>query len=82
MCPELCYATQAGQVYQGASVGIRSLVQKEFGDTIVATVRGHVEGGQVIQCDVVHGSFVLQEVFDALHVVPLGRHVKRREAVL
>lgn len=71
-----------GQVYQGTSIGVCSLVQKEFGDTIVAAVCGHMEGGQVIQRDIVHGSFVLQEVFDAFHVVPLGRHVKRRESVL
>lgn len=71
-----------GQIYQGTSIGICSLVQKEFGDTIVATVCSHMEGSQVIQRDIVHRSFVLQEVFDTLHMVPLGRHVKGRESIL
>lgn len=74
--------TQVGQVYQGTSIGICSLVQKELGDTIVATVCGHMESGQVVQGDIVHRSFVLEEMFDTFHVVPLGRHVKWGEPIL
>lgn len=74
--------TQVWQIYQGTSIGICSLVQEELGDTIVATVRSHMEGSQVIQRDIIHRSFVLQEMFDTFHMVPLGRHVKWGEPIL
>lgn len=74
--------TQAGQVYQGTGVGVGSLVQQEFGDTVVATVSSHMQGGQVVQRHVIHGSLVLQQVLDTFHMVPLGRHVEWGESIL
>lgn len=79
---QLCDMPQVGWVYQGSGVGVGSLVQQQFGDTVVATVRGHVQGSQVVQCHIVHGSLVLQQVLHTFHVVPLGCHVQWGEAVL
>lgn len=77
-----CSITQEGQVYQGTGVGVGSLVQQQFGDTVVAAVSSHMQGGQVVQCHVIHGSLVLQQVLDTFHVVPLGCHVEWGQSIL
>lgn len=74
--------TQVGQVYQGTGVGVGSLVQQEFGDTVVAAVSGHVQSSQVVQSHVIHRSLVLQQVLHTFHVVPLGCHVEWGEPIL
>jgi len=68
--------------YQCPGVGVCPLVQQQLGDAVVSAVRGHVQGGQVVQRDVVDGRLVLQQVLHTLHVVALGRHVEWRQAVL
>ena len=68
--------------YQCSNVGIGLLVQQKLGDSIVATVSGHVQRCEVVQCDIVNRRLVLQQEFNALYVVSLGRHVQRRQSVL
>ena len=71
-----------GSTHQSASVSLGPLVQQHFAHAVVTAVGRHVEGGQVVQGDVVDLRVVLEELPDAVHVVALGRHVDGGQAVL
>lgn len=71
-----------GLVYQGSCIRVGSLVQKEFGDTVVTTMCSNVKGRQVIQGDIIYRRLVLKQVLHTFHVVPLCSHVKWRQPVL
>ena len=71
-----------GQVYQGSCVRVGSLVQQEFGYTVVPTVCSNMKSRQVIQGDVIDRRLVLEQVLHTFHVVPLRSHVKRGQPIL
>lgn len=68
--------------YQCSDIGIGLLVQQKLGDSVVATVSGDVQRREVVQRDIVDRRLVLQQEFDTLYVVSLGRHVQRGQSVL
>ena len=43
---------------------------------------GHVQRRQVVDCDVIHGRLVVEQDPRGVHVIALGGHVQRCEAVL
>lgn len=67
---------------QCTRVGFGPFVQQHFGHAVVAAVCRHVQRGKVVQCDVINLCVVLQELLDAVHVVPLCCHVDWRQAIL
>ena len=52
--------------HQGFGIGVSFLVQENLGDFVMATVRSHVQGGQVVIGDVIHGHVMLEEKLDAV----------------
>lgn len=56
---------------QCPGVGFGPFVQQYFGHALVATVCGHMQRGEVVQCDIVYLCIVLQKLLDTVHVVPL-----------
>ena len=48
----------------------------------MATVGSHVQGGQVVVGDVVHGHIVLEEKLNTVQMVPLCSHVQWRQSIL
>ena len=51
---------QGCEPVQGAAVRVRLAVEQQLGDARVATVRGHVERGQIVDSDLVYGSLVVK----------------------
>lgn len=68
--------------YQCSSIGIGLLVQQKLGDSVMATVSCHVQRCEVVQCDIINRRLVLQQEFNTLYVVSLGRHVQWGQSVL
>ena len=68
--------------HQRAGVGLRPLVQQHFSHAVVAAVRRYMQRGQVVQRDVIDLRVVLQQLANAVQVIPLSRHVDRRKPVL
>lgn len=68
--------------HQGFSVRVGLLINDDFGHFVMSAVSGHVQCRQVIVGDIIHGGIVLEEQLDTVQVIPLGRHVQRRQTVL
>jgi len=68
--------------HQGFSVRVGLLINDDFGHFIMSAVSGHVQCRQVIVGDIIHGGIVLEEQLDTVQVIPLGRHVQRRQTIL
>lgn len=68
--------------HQGFSVRVGLLIYDDFGHFVMSAVSGHVQCRQVIVGDIIHGSIVLKEQLYTVQVIPLGRHVQRRQTVL
>lgn len=78
----VCVHVSVSVTDQRPGVGFGSFVQQHFGHAVVAAVCRHMQRGEVVQCDVINLRVVLQELFDAVHVVPLCCHVDWRQAIL
>lgn len=52
--------------YQCSNVRVGLLVQQKLSDSVVATVSGHMQRCEVVQCDIINRCLVLQQEFDAL----------------
>lgn len=68
--------------HQGFGIGVSFLVQENLGDFVMATVGGHVQGGQVVVGDVIHGHVMLEEELDTVQMVPLRGHVQWGQPIL
>lgn len=68
--------------YQRSDVGIGLLVQQKLSDSVVATVSSDMQRCEVVQRDIINRRFVLQQEFNTLYVVSLGRHVQWGQSVL
>lgn len=68
--------------HQGFGIGVSFLVQENLGDFVMATVGGHMQGGQVVVGDVIHRHVMLEEKLDTVQVIPLRGHVQWGQSIL
>lgn len=57
---------------QSSRVGFGAFVQQYFGHAMMPAVCCHMQRGEVVQSDVINLCVVLQELLDAVHVIPLS----------
>lgn len=68
--------------HQCFGIRICLLVQQNLGNLVMATVSGYMKCGQVVVGHIIYGYVVLNQELNAVEMVPLGRHVQWRQAIL